>query len=194
MAKIETISSKLSCNLKHPTNVVNDNSSSTNEVKTKPDTDDNPNLIDNALAVTEVKQENGRHEDNSSNTTINPLVDTANGHEHVENASIIETEPDELVPQYRISKTFKNFYENWKGNDDSKKKQKQRNEINDTFIFNTGVTVTEENIDTILDRGDFFTARRIWDKSEGKKFHDHFVFVTEKLVHDLIIYFCCHVV
>ena len=31
----------------------------------------------------------------------------------------------------------------------------------------------------LLNRGDFFTARRIWDKSE-RKFHDHFAFVKER--------------
>merc|ERR1719367_197241 len=60
-----------------------------------------------------------------------------------------------------------------------KKKQKLRNEINDTFILNTGIEETKDNIDMIFNRGNFFVARRIWDKTEGKC-HDHFVFVSER--------------
>ena len=60
-------------------------------------------------------------------------------------------------------------------------KQKLRNVINDDFILKTAVEVNDGNIDTILKRGDFFIARRIWDKTEGK-FHDHFVFVKERFV------------
>ena len=48
-----------------------------------------------------------------------------------------------------------------------------------SFILNTGEEVTVENIKAILDRGDFFVARRIWNKSDGKC-HDHFVFVKER--------------
>ena len=44
---------------------------------------------------------------------------------------------------------------------------------------NTGEAITEVNIKTILDKGDFFVARRIWSKSDGKC-HDHFVFVKER--------------
>ena len=57
--------------------------------------------------------------------------------------------------------------------------RRRTNKDNDTFILNTGEEVTVENIKAILDRGDFFVARRIWNKSDGKC-HDHFVFVKER--------------
>jgi len=83
------------------------------------------------------------------------------------------------VPQKPYSTVFKDFLESWKSTDDTKQKQKLRNEINDTFILNTGTEVTNDNIDMIFNKGDFFVARRIWDKTEGKC-HDHFVFVKER--------------
>ena len=92
-----------------------------------------------------------------------------------------------LVPQKRTSTVLKDFFDSWKNNDDAKKKQKLRNEINDTFILNTGIEVTKDNIDMIFNRGDFFVARRIWDKTEGKC-HDHFVFVNERSVNRPAIY------
>ena len=68
-----------------------------------------------------------------------------------------------------------------------KERTNLRNEINDKFILNTAVEINEENIATILERGDFFIARRIWNKEEGK-FHDHFVFVKERSVLEKITF------
>ena len=83
------------------------------------------------------------------------------------------------VAAKRTTAIFKDVFDTFRGNGDAKKKQKLRNEINDTFILNTGTQITDDNVDELLNRGDFFIARRIWDKSE-RKFHDHFAFVKER--------------
>ena len=83
------------------------------------------------------------------------------------------------VAAKRTTAIFKDVFDTFRGNGDAKKKQKLRNEINDTFILNTGTQITDDNVEELLNRGDFFTARRIWDKSE-RKFHDHFAFVKER--------------
>ena len=73
----------------------------------------------------------------------------------------------------------KNLLEQWKAFNCNKEKEKLRNEINDAFIVNTGEAVTTENITSILDKGSFFIARRIWDDLDGK-YHDHYAFVKER--------------
>ena len=119
------------------------------------------------------------HKDTNSNIIHSDIpVINADNQENTP-SSHDEVNNQELVPQKRHSTVLKDFFKNWNSTDDTKKKQKLRNEINDTFILNTGTEVTEENIDSILNRGDFLVARRIWDKANGKC-HDHFVFVKER--------------
>lgn len=117
-----------------------------------------------------------------------PLINEEN-HESTPSFGNEET-PEDLTRRKRASSVLKDFFESFKSTDlksfsDNKKRQKLRNEINDTFILNTGTDVTEDNIDTILNRGDFFVARRIWDKAKGQC-HDHFVFVSERLVNEIM--------
>ena len=109
--------------------------------------------------------------DDNSNIAVDPA--------QKEPGSNNENLNQELVAYKTSSNILKDFFQKWKGTDDNKEKEKLRNQINDTFILNTGEEVTVENIKAILDRGDFFVARRIWNKSDGKC-HDHFVFVKER--------------
>ena len=135
--------------------------------------------VTNNLTVDE--RENMTHKDTNSNIIDSDISVINEDNQESAPSSDIEVNNQELVPQKPHSTVLKNFFENWKSTDETKKKQKLRNEINDTFILNTGTEVTEDNIDSILNRGDFLVARRIWDKAEGKC-HDHFVFVKERLV------------
>ena len=109
------------------------------------------------------------------NTTSNNLNDDSNtvvDHLQHEVGSESEDPNEEVVANKRSSNILKDFFQKWKSTDDNKEKEKLRNQINDTFILNTGEAITEVNIKTILDIGDFFVARRIWSKSDGKC-HDH---------------------
>ena len=141
--------------------------------------DQTPAAIDN-LADTET--ENMTHKDTNSNTILSDISIINEDNQENTPLSNDGVNNQELVPQKRHSTVLKDFFQSWKSTHDTKKKQKLRDEINDTFILNTGIEVTEENIDSILNRGDFLVARRIWDKAEGKC-HDHFVFIKERLVY-----------
>ena len=66
-------------------------------------------------------------------------------------------------------------------------KQTLRNEVNDGFIQNTALELTEGIIDTTLNKGDFFVTRQTLDESTFDpvnfgKFHHHFVFVAARSV------------
>lgn len=138
-----------------------------------------------ALPITDnssvVQSENITPKDINSNS-IDSIVSDLN-EDNQENISPSNNEENSQQPvsQKPYSTAFKDFLESWKSTDDTKQKQKLRNEINDTFILNTGTEVTNDNIDMIFNNGDFFVARRIWDITVGKC-HDHFVFVKERLV------------
>ena len=107
-----------------------------------------------------------------------PLIDKEDSGEKVSSNGILSHNTVD-VAEKRTTAIFKDVFDTFRGNGDAKKKQKLRNEINDTFILNTGTQITDDNVEELLNRGDFFTARRIWDKSE-RKFHDHFAFVKER--------------
>ena len=107
-----------------------------------------------------------------------PLIDEENSGEKVPSNGILSHNLVDVAAK-RTTAIFKDVFDTIRGNGDAKKKQKLRNEINDTFILNTGIQITDDNVEELLNRGDFFTARRIWDKSE-RKFHDHFAFVKER--------------
>ena len=116
------------------------------------------------------------------NATSNILNDDSNivvDQLQHEDGSKSEDPNQDVVANKRSSNILKDFFQKWKSTDDNKEKEKLRNQINDTFILNTGEAITVENIKTILDTGDFFVARRIWSKSDGKC-HDHFVLVKKR--------------
>ena len=142
-----------------------------------PSEDQTPTATD-ILAI--IETENMTNTDTNSNIILSdiPVINVDN--QETTPSSNDEVNNQENVPEKRHSHVLKDFFQKWKITDDTKEKQKLRNEINDQFILNTGTEVTEENIDSTLKRGDFFVARRIWDKEEGKC-HDHFVFVKERL-------------
>ena len=107
-----------------------------------------------------------------------PLIDKEDSGEKVTSNGISSHNLVDVAAKRTIA-IFKDVFDTFRGNGDAKKKQKLRNEINDTFILNTGTQITDDNVEELLNRGDFFTARRIWDKSE-RKFHDHFAFVKDR--------------
>ena len=83
--------------------------------------------------------------------------------------------------QEESSNVLKDAFTTWKNFHNFEEKQNVRNDINDNFILKTELEVNERNIKTALHRGDFFLARRIWNKSKHQ-YHDHFVFVKERFV------------
>ena len=107
-----------------------------------------------------------------------PLIDKEDSGEKVTSNGISSHNLVDVAAK-RTTAIFKDVFDTFRANGDAKKKQKLRNEINDTFILNTGTQITDDNVEELLNRGDFFTARRIWDKSE-RKFHDHFAFVKDR--------------
>ena len=113
-----------------------------------------------------------------SDLNSTPLIDKEDSGEKITSNGISSHNPVDVAAK-RTTAIFKDVFDTIRGNGDAKKKQKLRNEINDTFILNTGTQITDDNIEELLNRGDFFTARRIWDKSE-RKFHDHFAFVKNR--------------
>ena len=84
-----------------------------------------------------------------------------------------------IAAEKQFSNVLKDFFKKWHTSDCNKEKEKIRNEINDAFLLKNGEAITTENLPFILDKGDFFVARRIWNVKDGKC-HDHFVFVKEK--------------
>ena len=98
--------------------------------------------------------------------------------EAINKQSSKDEQPSNFLKHFFL-KEPKHLLEKWKAFNCNKEKEKLRNEINDAFILNTGEVVTTENITSILDKGSFFIARRIWNDLD-EKYHDHYVFVKER--------------
>ena len=113
---------------------------------------------------------------NDNNSDSNIVKD--NQHDILNKQSIVDEQSSNFLKDFFV-KEPKSLFEKWKDFNCNKEKEKLRNEINDAFILNTGEVVTTENITSILDKGSFFVARRIWNDLDGK-YHDHYVFVKEK--------------
>ena len=102
-----------------------------------------------------------------------------------------EREPNEtdMNLNYPISETksdqndtYEEFYESWKKKrvlGSRKAEDDILRELFDAFLLNTAVELNEDNISSILNKGDFFIARRVWNKTKGK-YHDHFAIVKER--------------
>ena len=84
------------------------------------------------------------------------------------------------------NETYEDFLESWQKKSvlDPKKPVDARESF-EAFLLHTAIELNEENISSILNKGDFFIARRVWNKTEGK-YHDHFVIVKERCVRDQI--------
>ena len=126
----------------------------------------------------------------TSGTIISDDIEPDNAHcvhdpdEQITLARSMDTESTQIPDTSKDESTcsFRSICERWtKNSPEVKDKTTLRNEINDSFILKTAVQVTEDNIESILYKGDFLIGRRIWDKSEGK-YHDHFVFVNERFI------------
>ena len=118
-------------------------------------------------------------DNNNCSGVIDSSPDSKKEHQDATSNSNNGENDDQSSNDKQHSNLFKKFFKQWKSTDCNKEKEKVRNEINDTFILKTGEEVNQKNISSILDRGSFFVARRIWNKSEGKC-HDHYVFVKER--------------
>ena len=106
------------------------------------------------------------------------ITNSDSDNEKINKQSSKDEQPSNFLKDFFL-KEPKALFEKWKDFNCNKEKEKLRNEINDAFILNTGEAVTAENITSILEKGSFFVARRIWNDLDGK-YHDHYVFVKEK--------------
>ena len=111
---------------------------------------------------------------NNSRVTNDPKDSKENGSD-----SDTEDIDQNIAAEKQFSTVLKNFFKKWQISDCNKEKEKIRNDINDAFLLKNGEAITSDNLSSILNKGDFFVARRVWNVNDGKC-HDHFVFVKEK--------------